>query len=500
MIPFRTRCYPLMHPAHLAAVVQLSGMSAPSLEGARILEIQCGPGHNLLPLASSCPKAEFLGVDHRPEAIKAAREFKSACALKNVSFETHPVSSLGAALGSFDYVLAHQVLSFIGPEERRSFLSAVAQLLKPEGLACLSFYVAPGAYATQTLREALRFQLAGVADPAQQGTAASQVLSLLDRACANSPGAFPKIISAELAAVRRADAAQFFEEYLAPQFFPHSVTEFFSECQRSSLSYVTDASLGTLVLDGLPGEAQKQLVEMAGGKRARLEQYADFISGRTQRTAIVGGKAIGAGKPIAFAGVKHLFISSPFTTRRKITSAPGQAEGAEFVSVNGNVSVRISDPLAISLIDELKGVWPRMCSIAELAERLWRRPEWSKESDHEARFLAALVGAIAKGIILIRSADIIPASSASGVKPAPVAAVLARSRAELPNYFHQTVSVSEDKRWVMEWLGTAAGDGAEPSLLARLEQDYAARPTKAGIAAAPIKEVLASLRQYALVN
>jgi hypothetical protein len=232
--------------------------------------------------------------------------------------------------------------------------------------------------------------------------------------------------------------------------FPLSVSDFFAECHQSALNYVTDASLGTLVLDGLQGEAQRQLVELAAGKRGRFEQYADFISGRTQRAAIAGGKDLGASTPLAFDRVRHLFVSSPFTTRRKSASARGQPEGAEFVSVNGNVSVRISDPLAISLIDEIKSTWLRMCSMEELAKRLWKWPEWSKESDRETRFLAALVGAIAEGIILVRSADMIPARSASGLKPAPIAGVLTRSRAELPNYFHQTVSVSEDKRGVME--------------------------------------------------
>src|SRR5690606_36923832 len=62
-IPYPTTPYPLTHPARLAAVGMLFGMTPPPVEACRVLEIGCADGGNLIPLAEALPESRFLGLD-----------------------------------------------------------------------------------------------------------------------------------------------------------------------------------------------------------------------------------------------------------------------------------------------------------------------------------------------------------------------------------------------------------------------------------------------------
>jgi tRNA G46 methylase TrmB len=65
-IPYEGIAHYLTHPNHLAALARLFGMSPPEIETCRVLEVGCGRGENLIPMAFSLPRARFLGIDLSP--------------------------------------------------------------------------------------------------------------------------------------------------------------------------------------------------------------------------------------------------------------------------------------------------------------------------------------------------------------------------------------------------------------------------------------------------
>ena len=62
-VPYTDHAYAESHPDRLAVVARLSGWEAPAVVAARVLEIGCGRGGNLLPMATSLPRATLVGVD-----------------------------------------------------------------------------------------------------------------------------------------------------------------------------------------------------------------------------------------------------------------------------------------------------------------------------------------------------------------------------------------------------------------------------------------------------
>src|SRR5689334_23593157 len=56
---------PIHHtqPAHLAALGLLFGIGPPTIGQARVLELGCAAGGNIIPLAARFPQARFTGID-----------------------------------------------------------------------------------------------------------------------------------------------------------------------------------------------------------------------------------------------------------------------------------------------------------------------------------------------------------------------------------------------------------------------------------------------------
>ena len=72
-IRYPGRVYEFTHPDRLATIARLHGIGAPEVETARVLEIGCGDGTNLLGIAASLPHAHLLGIDRCADPLSGAR-------------------------------------------------------------------------------------------------------------------------------------------------------------------------------------------------------------------------------------------------------------------------------------------------------------------------------------------------------------------------------------------------------------------------------------------
>ncbi len=68
-IRYPSQIYGQTHPAAIGAMATLLGRKVPPIDAARVLDIGCGEGVNLLAMAIAAPGAEFIGVDIDEPAI-----------------------------------------------------------------------------------------------------------------------------------------------------------------------------------------------------------------------------------------------------------------------------------------------------------------------------------------------------------------------------------------------------------------------------------------------
>jgi SAM-dependent methyltransferase len=172
VVAYRTFPRRQTHPDRLAAVATLFGMTPAPVTRCRVLEIGCGSGGNLIPLAYHLSESQFVGVDLARTAIAAARKTARDLKLRNVELRAADLRSLGGGDGKFDYILAHGVYSWVPQDVRDALLDVCRARLAPHGVAYVSYNAFPGRYERHALRQMLLWSTRGIADPRRRIAAA----------------------------------------------------------------------------------------------------------------------------------------------------------------------------------------------------------------------------------------------------------------------------------------------------------------------------------------
>ena len=144
------------HPAYVSALAMIAGLELPPVKSWRVLELGCGDGSNLLPLAFDYPEGRFLGIDRAREPLEAGRALASDLRLKNLELCAADLMEWRPD-GEFDYIIAHGIYSWVPPEVRAKILQICEKHLKPLGIAFISYNALPGCHFRRFAWDLLRF-------------------------------------------------------------------------------------------------------------------------------------------------------------------------------------------------------------------------------------------------------------------------------------------------------------------------------------------------------
>jgi SAM-dependent methyltransferase len=167
------------HPARIAMIAQLLGLTPPRPMRARVLEIGCGSGGSIIPLAAEYPDARFVGIDVSQAHITSGLARIDRLGLANIELIRGDLVEFSPGQKKFDYVLCHGVYSWTPIEVRALIQSLIAASLAPEGIAYVSYNVLPGWRLKQALRDVLRTSVLHLPDLASKVAGARAVLALL---------------------------------------------------------------------------------------------------------------------------------------------------------------------------------------------------------------------------------------------------------------------------------------------------------------------------------
>jgi trans-aconitate methyltransferase len=108
---YQTRIYPAMShppadPAVSGVAALLGGLDVRVPSKARVIEIGCASGHNLIPLAMRWPESRFVGIDLSEAAIQQARDLAEAAGAGNVAFQTADLRDFEDG-EPYDFIIAH---------------------------------------------------------------------------------------------------------------------------------------------------------------------------------------------------------------------------------------------------------------------------------------------------------------------------------------------------------------------------------------------------------
>jgi 2-polyprenyl-3-methyl-5-hydroxy-6-metoxy-1,4-benzoquinol methylase len=156
-VPYQSYPYSVSQPENLKTIGLLFGMNAPEVETARVLELGCAEGGNLIPIAARYPKASFVGVDLSKVQIDAGNVHIKSLGLKNIEHKNCSITDIDEKFGKFDYIVCHGVISWVPDFVRKKILEVSSQNLSENGIAYISYNTLPGWNMIRTIRDMMLY-------------------------------------------------------------------------------------------------------------------------------------------------------------------------------------------------------------------------------------------------------------------------------------------------------------------------------------------------------
>ena len=107
-------------------------------DGMQILDIGCGPGRVLIPLALANPHGHVTGLDIQAEMIEKSKEKAEQLGLKNISFVQGPLGIAPLPKDTFDRVTMVAMIGEIPVNDQQNALHAVFETVKPGGIVSVT--------------------------------------------------------------------------------------------------------------------------------------------------------------------------------------------------------------------------------------------------------------------------------------------------------------------------------------------------------------------------
>lgn len=286
-VPYDSHAFPHTAPGHLAAIAQLFGLDVPEVSSARVLEIGCSAGGNLIPFAASHPQARVVGIDVSQVQIEEGRARVQALGLGNLELRQGDIAGMDlAALGQFDFIICHGVYSWVPETVQEAILAAFEWLLAPEGLAYISYNVYPGWKAKEIVRDAMLMRGAGRGSPDEQLSFARGMINFLEEVAPADSVLAKALADYKTIAVASRDY-YLMHEYLETFNTPCYFLELLHRAGEHGLAYLADAAPHTMFAANYGAKVAEPLVKECGHSQVLLEQYLDFVVNRAFRPSLL---------------------------------------------------------------------------------------------------------------------------------------------------------------------------------------------------------------------
>ena len=347
------------HLDHLAVIGKLHGMAPVPPERCRVLEIGCGDGANLIPMADQYPQSEFLGIDLSERAIARGRADAAELALQNIALRHRDILEVSARDGQFDYIIAHGIYSWVPHAVRDKILSIFAQNLTPAGIAYVSYNAYPGAHLNNLVCSMLLYHTRDVSDPAARTAQARKLMDILAEASAENT-VYGAVLRDRAMQMRQGPDHLLIHDDLAPSTTAFFLYEVLEAAAVHGLQYVADASFVSATVSE---RARSMLDAIPEQNVAVRDQYLDFVQGREFHRTVFSHKNIPLRRPIPSAAVRDLYLSSRAAPTGEFDpAAPGVIEFRM-----DNRTLRTDHRLAKAALLLLGKAWPQAIAFADLA-------------------------------------------------------------------------------------------------------------------------------------
>jgi methyltransferase-like protein len=469
MLPYGSDPFPFTHPSQLGALARLFGLEAAAPAQARILELGCASGGNIIPLAARLPGASVVGVDLSSAQVAAGRARVTALGLTNIELRCQDFFACAdGAEAPFDYIICHGVYSWVPAPVRAAILALCRKMLSPRGVALVSYNVLPGWRLLQALRDCFLVGASPDADPRQRVGEVRALLHLLPLACPEA-GPYRDLLARETERLLKSPDDYIVHEFLDDVNDPSTFRDFVDAARRHGLAFLAESALAAMIADNYPASTAEAVCKLGGGNLVATEQAIDMVTGRPFRRSLLvaAEREPRIDRRLIDARVEGLHFIGSDTL--ELTKDGARATLAE---AGGRRLHTDSEPFMAALA-RFVAAFPGSASIDDLVGAM---PPAARNAEGRALARAGLLNMVVNGLA-VACTDRVAAVAKPGARP--LACPLARSdaaggAASTVNLRHERVELGSLARIVLPLLDGSRDADAIAAAVAEIEPGTAA--------------------------
>jgi len=443
----------------MEAVALLYGVVAPPAQRARVLELGCASGGNIIPMAHRYPDATFVGIDLTPSQIAVGKKDVAALGLENITLEAMSIADVTDDFGTFDYIICHGVYSWVPAEVQEAILRIVSRNLSPTGIAYVSYNTYPGWHVRGLVRDMVSYHDDESLPPRERIERANAFVDLVAAHGGTPDNTYSMSIVEEAANLKSQGDAHFLHEQLEPYNFPVYFSEFARRASTRKLRFLCEAKIADRAT--VPPDWAKRAAG-ADADIVRVQQYVDFALGRTfRRSLLCHEKVVGLSEPTAGA------VPSLYVALRAVPTEPAKEDSAKSAGVQSfrsatDTTMTTNNPMVLAAFHVLQRIAPSSLPFSDLLQRMNDRlsvnepPGIPAPADRAAPLSSLLLQCAIGGFVELHRH---PSAFTRIVSERPVASLMARRRLSsgslVPNLRHVMVDLTEFERAILPDLDGA---------------------------------------------
>lgn len=288
---YKSMPFPYTTPATLEAYAALVGVSAPNPKTARVLELGATYGGNIISQALFNLDATFVGIELSQEQVEKGNEVIANAGLTNVSLVQSDIASIGSEIGTFDYIIAHGVYSWVDDGVKDALLRLIDEHLAEDGIAYISYNTYPGWHTMDEVRQLMMFSNRDKAqfnhkEKVLHGKTVGSIVGSQILKYDNLKERNSKFLGA-LRSVMQKDEYYVGHDHLEPNNDPVYFYQFNDHLEAHNLAYLCDADLTLSMVRSFDADIADTLDKLALNDHVAQEQYLDFMLDTTFRKSII---------------------------------------------------------------------------------------------------------------------------------------------------------------------------------------------------------------------
>ena len=363
-LPYPSMPFPDTQPAHLAALATLFGLVPPDVGRARVLELGCASGGNIIPLAARFPDASFVGIDLSRRHVDDGNKRIAALAVANVSLLQADLTTLDMAGQQFDYVICNGVFSWVPKAAQDGIFRLCRQTLAPNGVVTISYNVLPGWHLRMVIRDLCLHYAGTEGTPQERVTKARTALERIAEA-SDKTDPYGLVLRTEARRLANVPASYILGEFLAPDNSPCSVQDFISRAAHWGFDYLCEVDLCAVIPPALDLSLRARITAFDSSNRSEMEQHIDFLTGRLFRRSVLipnqSTTSVARKPDPERLGMLH--ISSPV----RLDATKSTDRLGVFMDDQAR-PVSVKDPLIRQAISRLEHAFPATLTLDQLIE------------------------------------------------------------------------------------------------------------------------------------